>query len=97
MLHDFAIKKELTLRNNYIMFSGYTTTVLGVRSHCKLRDIPQIPDNKFEVEIVPRLPQISMSTSLPKAAAFSNMADTACVITSATACLYAGQWYVHVS
>ena len=72
-------------------FPGYTSTVLGVRSHCKLRDIPHLPDNKFEIEVVDRLPQVNLSTSLPKAASFSSVADSACVVTSATTCLYAGQ------
>ena len=71
--------------------TGYTATALGVRSHCKLRDIPHLPDNKFEIAIVDRLPQISLATSLAKAASFTSVGDSACVVNSATTCLYAGQ------
>ena len=71
--------------------TGYTATALGVRSHCKLRDIPHLPDNKFEIDIVDRLPQISLATSLAKAASFTSVGDSACVVNSATTCLYAGQ------
>lgn len=72
---------------------GYTTSVLGVRSHCRLRDIWHIPEDQYILDVVPSLPQMSLSTSLPKAASFSSMADSATVVTSAAVMLYAGQRY----
>ena len=75
----------------YVCVSGYTTKVLGVRSHCRLRDMSQVPQDKLEIEIVPALPQLSVATSLPKAELFSSMDDSDSVVTSAYASLYAGQ------
>lgn len=70
---------------------GYATHVLGVKSNCRLRDIPAIRKPFFSVEVIPRLPQIQVSTSLPKASMFSSLGDTSYVVASATATLYAGE------
>ncbi|KAL5013151.1 hypothetical protein ScPMuIL_007421 [Solemya velum] len=70
---------------------GYTTNVLGVRSHCRFKDLDQIPQTHFSVDVVPSLPQIHLSSSLPKAASFTTVGDGANVVTSGTTILYAGQ------
>ncbi|XP_071115106.1 trafficking protein particle complex subunit 9-like [Haliotis cracherodii] len=70
---------------------GYSTLVLGVRSNCRLKDLAQIPQPHFDVDVVPGLPQVSLSSSLPKAASFTSVGDGANVVASATALLYAGQ------
>ena len=78
-----------------VLVAGYTAMVLGVRSHCRLRDLWHISEDKYTMEVVPSLPQVSVSTSLPKAASFSSLADSASVVTSATVNLYAGQRYIY--
>lgn len=51
----------------FLFFTGYTTTVLGVESHCRLRNIPSISVDHYEVTVVPALPLLRVTTSLPKA------------------------------
>lgn len=75
----------------FFIFIGYATHVLGVKSNCRLRDIPAIKKPFFSVDVIPRLPQIQVSTSLPKASMFSSLGDTSYVVASATATLYAGE------
>ena len=72
-------------------FKGYTTKVFGVKSNCRLRDCPKIPQTYFKVKVVPALPQIQLSTSLVKAASFLSFGEEANVVTSGTATLYTGQ------
>ena len=43
--------------------------------------------------VVPSLPLLEVSTSLPKSTGFSSMADSECVVSSALMTLYAGQRY----
>lgn len=74
--------------------SGYATHVLGVKSNCRLREIPAIKKNFFCVDVIPCLPQIEVATSLPKASMFSSLGDTSYVVASATSTLYAGERYV---
>lgn len=56
-----------------------------------MRDIPAIKKTFFSVDVIPRLPQIQVSTSLPKASMFSSLGDTSYVVASATSTLYAGE------
>ncbi|CAM1328735.1 TRAPPC9 (predicted) [Pycnogonum litorale] len=75
-----------------LIILGYTTHVLGVKSNCKLIDLPAIKEPTYSIEVVPALPQVQVTTSLPKSATFSSLADTAShVVTSASISLYAGQ------
>lgn len=74
-----------------LIVSGYTTKVFGVKSNCRLRDCPKIPQTYFKVKVVPALPQIQLSTSLVKAASFLSFGEEANVVTSGTATLYTGQ------
>ena len=64
-----------------------------MRSNCRLRDVAGSLPDYYSVEVVPALPQLSLSSSLPKGSTFapSTMSDAATVVTSATALLYAGQ------
>lgn len=74
-----------------LIVSGYTTKVFGVKSSCRLRDCPKIPQTYFKVKVVPALPQIQLSTSLAKAASFLPFGEEANVVTSGTATLFCGQ------
>ena len=78
-------------RDGFAGLAGYTSRVLGCRSNCRLRDVSHIPEDLYQVEVVPGLPQVQVTTSLPKAASFTSMEDSASVVTSATTVLYAGQ------
>ena len=46
----------------FAMFSGYTTTVLGVKSVCRLRDLFQIPENVVKVKVITSLPTLQVNT-----------------------------------
>lgn len=71
--------------------TGYTINTLGVKSHCRLRDMPQILEDYYKIKVVPSLPQLQVSTSLPKSELFSTLDDSGSVVTSASAGLYAGE------
>ncbi|XP_071952255.1 trafficking protein particle complex subunit 9-like [Antedon mediterranea] len=51
-----------------LKITGYTTHVMGVKSNCRLPLIPSIKEPYYEVEVVPSLPRLKVTTSLPKAA-----------------------------
>ncbi|XP_046397297.1 protein brunelleschi isoform X2 [Ischnura elegans] len=58
---------------------GYSTHVLGVKSNCRLRDlplpgIPRLP--RIVLKVVPALPLATVSTSLPRSATFSSLAGS---------------------
>ncbi|KAJ8925963.1 hypothetical protein NQ315_009816 [Exocentrus adspersus] len=72
--------------------SGYSTHALGVKSNCRLRHMP--PTSNFppfyKVEVVPSLPILQVTTSLPQSASFSNFHDDN-IVTSASISLYHGE------
>ncbi|KAH3712347.1 hypothetical protein DPMN_072044, partial [Dreissena polymorpha] len=70
---------------------GYHTKLYGVRSNCKLRDCPSIPQSLFKIVVTSALPQAHLSTSLPCSADFLSFGEGLNVVTSATAVLYCGQ------
>lgn len=39
---------------------GYSTHTLGVKSNCRLRYIPNIPQISFSLEVVPALPTLQV-------------------------------------
>ncbi|XP_033113027.1 trafficking protein particle complex subunit 9-like isoform X2 [Anneissia japonica] len=51
-----------------LKITGYTTTVMGIKSNCRLPMIPSIKEPYYQVDIVPSLPRLKVTTSLPKAA-----------------------------
>ncbi|XP_013113737.2 protein brunelleschi [Stomoxys calcitrans] len=71
---------------------GYSTHTLGVKSNCRMKHMRgrKFPQN-FLVDIVPALPMISVKTSLPQTATFSNMAGADTVVTTASLTLYNGE------
>ena len=87
-------KQILSWRRSFttsLCLEGYTTKVFGVKSNCRLRDCPQIPQTYFKVKVIAALPQIHLSTSLSKAASFLSFGEEANVVTSGTALLFTGQ------
>lgn len=70
---------------------GYFTKVMGVKSQCRLKDLDQLNLDKIKVSVVPPLPQITLTTSLPKADNFLSGDNSEYVVTSGTTVLYAGQ------
>lgn len=51
-----------------ITVNGYHTTVFGVFSHCLLDNLPGVQSGDSSVEVIPALPRIQISTSLPRSA-----------------------------
>ncbi|GFS33195.1 trafficking protein particle complex subunit 9 [Trichonephila inaurata madagascariensis] len=70
---------------------GYITHVLGVKNICLLKDIPAIKKPYFTIDVIPRLPVIELSTSLPRASMFSSLEDTSYVVISASSTMMTGQ------
>ncbi|CAD7000073.1 unnamed protein product [Ceratitis capitata] len=71
---------------------GYSTHALGVKSNCRLKNMRgrKFPPN-YLVDVIPALPRISVKTSLPQTATFSQLASSDIVITSASLTLYNGE------
>ncbi|XP_071804005.1 trafficking protein particle complex subunit 9-like [Asterias amurensis] len=71
---------------------GYTTNVLGVESHCRFKHIKTIPQNFYEVEVVPALPLLRVKTSLPQAVSILSLDPSdSKTNTSAALSLYTGE------
>ncbi|XP_058524430.1 trafficking protein particle complex subunit 9 isoform X2 [Ochotona princeps] len=51
-----------------ITVNGYHTTVFGVVSNCLLDHLPAIKTSGSTVEVIPALPRLQISTSLPRSA-----------------------------
>ncbi|XP_045142846.1 trafficking protein particle complex subunit 9 [Echinops telfairi] len=51
-----------------ITISGYHTTVFGVCSDCLLDSLPGVKTSGSTVEVIPALPRLQISTSLPRSA-----------------------------
>ncbi|KAH8412814.1 hypothetical protein KR009_005882 [Drosophila setifemur] len=71
---------------------GYSTHTLGVKSNCRLKHMRgrSFPPN-YLVDVIPALPRITVKTSLPQTATFSNMNSADIVVTSASLTLYNGE------
>lgn len=67
---------------------GFSTHTLGVKSNCRLRHMDRMPHPQYSVEVVPALPKIDVSTSLPQTASFSSGEN---IVTSASISLYGGE------
>ncbi|XP_037073771.1 LOW QUALITY PROTEIN: trafficking protein particle complex subunit 9-like [Pollicipes pollicipes] len=49
-----------------VTITGYTATVLGVRSNCRLKHMDWVDVSQYTVAVVPALPQLQVSTSAAK-------------------------------
>ncbi|ESO85285.1 hypothetical protein LOTGIDRAFT_130513 [Lottia gigantea] len=70
---------------------GYTTHVLGVNSKCYLKHLHHLEKKPMTVEVVPALPQVTLRSSLPKAANFSSLGDGLNVVANSSISVFAGQ------
>lgn len=71
---------------------GYSTHTLGVKSNCRLKTMfDRIFPPNYTVDVIPALPKLMASTSLPQTATFSAMANSDCVIVSAALTIYNGE------
>uniref|UniRef100_A0A2R5L9E5 Putative targeting complex trapp subunit n=1 Tax=Ornithodoros turicata TaxID=34597 RepID=A0A2R5L9E5_9ACAR len=68
---------------------GYSTRVFGVTSHCRLRDLSWVRCANLSVEVVPALPQLEVTSSLPLATSFSTLGAN--IISNYALVLYAGE------
>nr|CAD7197339.1 unnamed protein product [Timema douglasi] len=66
-----------------LQIQGYSTHTLGVKSNCRLRHMTGFPHPHYTVEVIPTLPLLQVSTSLPKQLSPSDIAS--CIS------LYAGE------
>ena len=69
------------------------TQVLGIENHCRLRDLHHTTELCCMANVIPSLPLLEVTTSLPKSRGFCSMADSECVVSSASVTVYAGQRY----
>ncbi|CAG5074038.1 Similar to brun: Protein brunelleschi (Drosophila melanogaster) [Cotesia congregata] len=67
---------------------GFSTHTLGVKSNCRLRNIPGMPYPSYNITVIPALPKIDLATSLPQTASFSTGQN---IVTSASVSLYGGE------
>ncbi|XP_037957799.1 protein brunelleschi [Teleopsis dalmanni] len=75
-----------------LVIQGYSTHTLGVKSNCRMKHMHgrKFPSN-YLIDVIPALPKISVTTSLPQTATFSNLASSDLVITSASLTMYNGE------
>ncbi|XP_074644464.1 trafficking protein particle complex subunit 9-like [Tubulanus polymorphus] len=71
-----------------LRITGYTTTVLGVKSFCPIN---RKDDHHYSIQVVPALPLLEVATSHPKCDCFSSLGDSADVIVSAAVTLFGGE------
>ncbi|KAL3284966.1 hypothetical protein HHI36_019095 [Cryptolaemus montrouzieri] len=76
--------------NGELDLLGYSTHALGVKSNCRLKHMDGFLPH-FTVQVVPPIPVIEVTTSLPQSASFSSLRDFDSVITSASLSLFHGE------
>nr|XP_020822682.1 trafficking protein particle complex subunit 9 isoform X3 [Phascolarctos cinereus] len=74
-----------------ITINGYHTTVFGVFSDCLLDSLPGIKTNGSTVEVIPALPRLQISTSLPRSARTLQPASGDEISTNVSVQLYNGE------
>ncbi|XP_036119746.1 trafficking protein particle complex subunit 9 isoform X2 [Molossus molossus] len=74
-----------------ITVNGYHTTVFGVFSDCLLDNLPGIKTSGSTVEVIPALPRVQISTSLPRSAHSLQPSSGDEVSTSVSVQLYNGE------
>ncbi|XP_036779007.2 trafficking protein particle complex subunit 9 isoform X7 [Manis pentadactyla] len=74
-----------------IAVNGYHTTVFGVFSDCLLDDLPGIKAGGSTVEVIPALPRLQISTSLPRSAHSLQPSSGAEISTNVSVQLYNGE------
>nr|XP_020660194.1 trafficking protein particle complex subunit 9 [Pogona vitticeps] len=74
-----------------ITINGYNTSVFGVFSDCLLDKLPGIKTNGCTVEVIPALPRLQISTSLPRSAHTLQPSSGDDITTSVSVQLYNGE------
>uniref|UniRef100_A0A670IFL6 Trafficking protein particle complex subunit 9 n=1 Tax=Podarcis muralis TaxID=64176 RepID=A0A670IFL6_PODMU len=74
-----------------ITINGYHTSVFGVFSDCLLDKLPGIKTNGCTVEVIPALPRLQISTSLPRSAHMLQPSSGDEIATNVSVQLYNGE------
>ncbi|KAM4688423.1 trafficking protein particle complex subunit 9 [Discoglossus pictus] len=74
-----------------ITVNGYHTSVFGVYSDCLLENLPGLKNNGCTVEVIPALPRLQISTSLPRSAHVLQPSSGEDVSTHVSVQLYNGE------
>ncbi|XP_058300519.1 trafficking protein particle complex subunit 9 isoform X3 [Hylobates moloch] len=74
-----------------IAVNGYHTTVFGVFSDCLLDNLPGIKTSGSTVEVIPALPRLQISTSLPRSAHSLQPSSADEISTNVSVQLYNGE------
>ncbi|KAM4864994.1 trafficking protein particle complex subunit 9 [Thomomys bottae] len=74
-----------------ITVNGYHTTVFGVFSDCLLDNLPGVKTSGSSVEVIPALPRLQISTSLPRSAHSLQPSSGAEIATNVSVQLYNGE------
>uniref|UniRef100_A0A8C3I3G1 Trafficking protein particle complex subunit 9 n=1 Tax=Chrysemys picta bellii TaxID=8478 RepID=A0A8C3I3G1_CHRPI len=74
-----------------ITINGYHTSVFGVFSDCILDNLPGLKTNGCAVEVIPALPRLQISTSLPRSAHTLQPSSGDEISTSVSVQLYNGE------
>lgn len=70
---------------------GYSTEIQGINSQCFIKDLNNIKENYFAVDVIPILPHLELTTSLPTSNTYSVHKDIGPVVTSGVTNLYCGE------
>lgn len=74
-----------------ITVNGYHTSVFGVFSDCQLESLPGLKTSGCTVEVIPALPRLQISTSLPRSASTLQPSSGDEVSTNVSVQLYNGE------
>ncbi|KAF1676791.1 Trafficking protein particle complex subunit 9, partial [Pygoscelis papua] len=74
-----------------ITVNGYHTSVFGVFSDCLLDNLPGVKTNGCTVEVIPALPRLQISTSLPRSAHTLQPSSGDEIFTNVSVQLYNGE------
>ncbi|KAM7121960.1 trafficking protein particle complex subunit 9 isoform 3-T3 [Ciconia maguari] len=74
-----------------ITVNGYHTSVFGVFSDCLLDNLPGVKTNGCTVEVIPALPRLQISTSLPRSAHILQPSSGDEISTNVSVQLYNGE------
>lgn len=74
-----------------ITVNGYHTTVFGVFSDCLLDNLPGVKTSGSTVEVIPALPRLQISTSLPRSAHSLQPSSSDEISTNVSVQLYNGE------
>ncbi|CAH1976194.1 unnamed protein product [Acanthoscelides obtectus] len=87
-----VILSGMARESGELELTGYSTHTLGVKSNCRLKDMrvgTQFPAS-YKVQVVPSLPLLEVTTSLPQSLSASGFQDNNVTMTASTT-LYHGQ------